>query len=295
MASPESKIMYFILQRMNMKRSIDRYFKLGKFDKATSKRPKRKIIGSIEIIEDEFMHRTVYTMHPKSAKSSVCVLYLHGGAYIYGIESFHYDFIDRLIKTTGCSVILPDYPLAPYYTFKDVYDMIESLYKEIFLQEDVEHIILMGDSAGGGIALGLAQSLKNKKIKQPDKIILLSPWLDVTMENPEIESVDKKDPILGISGLKLAAKAYAGDVDQKDPLISPIYGNMEGLADICLFTSTNDLLNPDARKFKQIMDEKNIDLRYEEYAGLFHDWMLFELKESKDVIFKLAEILKSVR
>ncbi|PKM63566.1 MAG: alpha/beta hydrolase [Firmicutes bacterium HGW-Firmicutes-20] len=295
MASIESKIMYFVLQRMNMKQSIDRYFKLGKFDQSTSKQPKRKTIGSIEIKEDEFMGRTVYTMHPKSAKSNVCVLYLHGGAYIYGIETFHYGFVERLIKATGYTVIMPDYPLAPHHTAKDVFDMIESLYKEVFLNEDFDHMILMGDSAGGGIALTLAQLLKNNRIKQPDKIILLSPWLDVSMENPEIESVDKKDPILGIRGLKLAAKAYAGNLDLKDPLISPLYGNMEGLADISVFTSTNDLLNPDARKFKQIMDEKNIDIRYEEYPGLFHDWMLFDLKESKDVIFKLAEIVRVVR
>lgn len=290
MASIESRIMLFIMHRMNMKRSIDRYFKQGKFDQPSAK-PSKKVKSQISIDQSEMFGQTVYTMYPKSGKSKLHVLYLHGGAYVFGIQGYHFNLVTRLILATGCTVTVPDYPLAPKYSFKDAYDMVTPMAVDIVQQVGSEHFVLMGDSSGGGLALGLAQHLRDLNMPQPSDIILLSPWLDVTMENSEILAIDPSDPILGIDGLILAGKAYAGDQDTKHPTVSPIYGNLDNLADITLFISTNDLLYADAKKFKSIMDEKGLNMRFEVFDGLFHDWMLFDIEESRKVMDTIKTII----
>jgi acetyl esterase/lipase len=289
MASLESRIMLFIMHRLNMKRSIDRYFKQGKFDQPSAK-PSKKIMSQINIDQSEMFGQTVYTMYPKSGKSKLHVLYLHGGAYVFGIQNYHFNLVTRLILATGCTVTVPDYPLAPKYSYIDAYDMVTPMAIDLGQRVGFDNFVLMGDSSGGGLALGLAQHLRDLNMPQPSDIILLSPWLDVTMENPEILAIDPYDPILGIDGLILAGKAYAGDHDTKTPMVSPIYGNLDNLADITLFISTNDLLYADAKKFRSIMDEKGLNMRFEVFDGLFHDWMLFDIEESR----KVMDTIKSV-
>ncbi len=108
----------------------------------------------------------------------------------------------------------------------------------------------MGDSAGGGLALALAQKLKKDGMTQPQQIILLSPWLDVTMTNPEFKDREAGDPMLDIEGSQMAGKAYAGRLNTKNYLVSPMYGDLTGLAKISLFTSGKDMLIADVRKFR---------------------------------------------
>lgn len=150
----------------------------------------------------------------------------------------------------------------------------------------------MGDSAGGGLALGFAQKIKNEWKRNPEKIILFSPWLDVTMENPYINLIDKYDVMLNVEGLKKAGKLYAGDFDLKDYRVSPIYGNFENLGEISIFTGTHDVLYADIIRLKSMLKEKNIEFNYFEYSCLFHDFMIFtNLVESHDVIKKVQSIL----
>lgn len=293
MASLESRILLFILHKLNTKRSFEHYFKRGKLDSEVSKKPNRKLKSLATITSSEVLGRIIYTVIPKKQISNIHVLFLHGGAYVLGLKNHHYNFVSRLVQSIGCKVTILDYPLAPRYTSNETLDVAIAAYKGIIETESADRMVLMGDSSGGGLALGLAQYSRDHHMQQPNQIILLSPWLDVTMQNPDILTIDKLDPILSIEGLIMAGQAYAGNQDPKNPLISPIYGNFDDLAPISLFTSTNDILNADARKLKGILDQQGIVMRFEEYSGLFHDWMVFDLTESRDVIAKITEIVGS--
>ncbi|MDP3304931.1 MAG: alpha/beta hydrolase [Erysipelotrichaceae bacterium] len=291
MASFESRIILFILHKLNTKRSFEHYFKRGKLNSEVSNKPNRMLKSLATVTSTELLGRVIYTATPINQTSDMHVLFFHGGAYVLGLKNHHYNFISRLVKSIGCKVSIVDYPLAPRYTADDALDVVTRLYIEITEKESADKIVLMGDSSGGGLTLGLAQYLRDRNIPQPKQIILLSPWLDVTMQNPDILAIDKLDPILSIEGLKMAGEAYAGNKDPKDPYISPIYGNFKNLSPISLFTSTNDILNADARKLKGMLDQQGIMMRVEEYSGLFHDWMVFNSTESRDVIAKITEIV----
>ena len=100
--------------------------------------------------------------------------------------------------------------------------MVEPLYKDIIKEIKPENIIMMGDSAGGGLALALEEKLGEKEIEVPEKLILISPWIDTRMTNPKIEEVQEYDKDLSKEKLKLAGIAYAGEKENNSYLVNPI-------------------------------------------------------------------------
>lgn len=150
----------------------------------------------------------------------------------------------------------------------------------------------MGDSAGGGLALGFVQKLRNENKEQPSDVILFSPWLDLSMSNPELKILDKNDKILSIEGLKSAGQKYAANLNLKDFRVSPLYGNFKGLCKTSIFTSTNDLLYADAKACKKLLNEQNIIFNFFEYPKVFHTWIIFtQLRESIHAINQVIQLI----
>ena len=185
--------------------------------------------------------------------SEKVILYLHGGSYMAELQPEHWHFFSHIIQDTGVTIVVPDYPLTPQYHYTDVFSMIFPLYKDILEKVGKDHLIVMGDSAGGGMALALLEKAGEENLDQPSQTILISPWLDVSMENPEIEHVQENDKMLNKDLLKMAGVAYAGSEEQiKNYLVSPIYGPLEKLENITIYTGTYDILNPDAHKLVEM-------------------------------------------
>ena len=149
--------------------------------------PTKQIQTSCNIEEKEYMGRKIFLIHSNNNENqNKIILYLHGGAYFAEMSKNHWTLMEKIANDTNATVIVPDYPLAPKHNCKDVFNMIEPLYKEIIAQTNSENLILMGDSAGGGIALALLEKLE-QNTAIPSKTILISPWLDVTMSNEKIQ------------------------------------------------------------------------------------------------------------
>ncbi len=292
MASIESKILNKILTLTNLKSFIDKTLDSGKFGKKDMNEPPKKMFSKLNIERALANGKNIFTLKPKDQVNGKYILYLHGGAYIQGFSKIHWRFMNNLIDATNCTIIAPDYPLAPNFTYKDSYKMVKPIYRELVSKVGGENVILMGDSSGGGFALALAQSVREENIDIAKQIILLSPWLDITLENNDISKIDSKDPVLGINGLKRAGKLYAGDTDPNNYLLSPINGEVEGLGEISIFIGTSDILEPDTRKFKRITKGKGISINYFEYADMVHVWMFFNLPESKKAIKQIIDLVK---
>lgn len=152
----------------------------------------------------------------------------------------------------------------------------------------------MGESAGGGLALGYAMSLRDEKKLQPNQLILLAPWLDVTMSNPDILEIDKNDKILGIKGLQMAGKSYAGQLETDNYKVSPIYGELSDLPKISIFVGTHDLFVADSRKLKNKAISLDIPMNFFEYPKMFHVWILAnKLKEAKFAMDQIKSLVLS--
>ena len=224
---------------------------------------------------EEFIGRKVFIITPKNEqKSQKVILYLHGGSYVAETSSNHWKFLEKLVKDTNATIILPDYPLTPKYTYKDVFTMITPLYKEIIEEVSTDNLILMGDSAGGGMSLALLERLSEENVEMPYKTILISPWLDVRLENPEIDNVQKYDKDLNKESLKIAGIAYAGKDGIDSYLVNPIDGDLSKLKNITIFTGTYDILNPDVHVLDEKAKKVNVSLEIKEYEGAEHIWFI---------------------
>jgi epsilon-lactone hydrolase len=233
----------------------------------------------------------VYLLAPSDGSGDRHVLYLHGGAYVDGMVKPHWQFLERLVDASGCSVTVPLYPLAPEHTHADVFDLVRPVYRALASAVPPGKLVLMGDSAGGGMALALAQSLLSERLAQPARIVLMSPWLDVTLSNPRIGELEPIDPLLAVPGLREAARRYAGDSDLRDPMISPINGPLAGLAPITLFTGTHELLLADARRFRETATAQGAALTYFEYPDMVHAWPLLPLPEARRAMRQIVEAI----
>lgn len=177
------------------------------------------------------------------------LIYLHGGAYAYPMVAGQWGIVEGLIDRTGLPVIIPDYPIAPAHTATDAFDFVQPIIDEA--QAEFGRVILFGDSAGGGLALSLAMQRRDAGARQVDGLVLYAPWVDVTMTNPRIEEVQRRDRVLRVPGAAWAGRAWAGHLDPADWRVSPLYGDPEGLPPMRIFQGDADIVGPDVIEFAQ--------------------------------------------
>ena len=222
-----------------------------------------------------YQNRKVFFVTPKEGiKNNLRILYFHGGSYMAEATKQHWDFIEKIVLDTGCTIILPDYPLAPKYNYKNVFEMVEPFYKEVIQQVETKNLIVMGDSAGGGLALALEEKLSQEEISMPKKTILISPWLDVRLTNPAINEVQKVDKQLNKETLKLAGIAYSGEDGINSYLVNPIDGDLSKLKNIMILTGTYDILNPDVHVLKERAKKVDTPMDIKEYEKAGHIWII---------------------
>lgn len=257
---------------------------------ATSKLPK-DVFRNYNFKTVKFMGRDIFVISPEYRKSNKIILYIHGGSYVGELEKYHWTFFKDVINETDATIIAPDYPLTPENTYLKVFKMMEPLYKNIVENLDNKEFVLMGDSAGAGLALALYQRNGKLKRRLPDKTILISPWLDVRMTNPDIDKID--DPVLKKPLLKISGKRYAGKNGLRSYLVNPVLGPTDKLKNIYMLSGTKDMLNPDAKKFANSNKEK---IKFIEYEGAIHNFPLMKHKSkvlhAKEGYEKIIEILK---
>ncbi len=255
-----------------------------------------KIEEECKIDTYEFSGRKVFTIkNENNVENKKYILYFHGGSYVAEATQNHWDFLEKIVKDTGYEVIMPDYPLTPKYNYKDVYNMVEPLYKEIVEKVGKDNLIIMGDSAGGGLALGLYEKLVEDNIEIPIKTILISPWLDVRLENTEIKEIEKNDNILNKEALKLAGIAYAGEDGINKYLVNPIDGNLSKISNIKIFIGTYDILYPDCKLLKEKADKVNGNVEIKEYDKAKHIWLIDNNSEQEITQKAYKDLIEEIK
>ena len=247
--------------------------------------------GKIDDIVSRDMH--LFYMNVES-QSDKLIIYLHGGAYVKEMLPFHWLMLDKITSRADVPFIIPEYPLAPFADYEDCYQKMEVFYRKVLEYYPDKKIILMGDSAGGGLALGLAMYFHTLGLKTPEKLILMSPWVDLVMDNPEIEKYIPVDPTLKYDDLSVDARFWANGTDLRDFRLSPIYGDLEGIKDVSLFTGTHEFFYPDIVKFYELCKEKKIPCDLHIGEGLDHVYPAYPIPEADEAIETMAEIIEKV-
>ncbi len=168
-------------------------------------------------------------IYPPDAETERVVLYLHGGFYILGSPKSHRDLVARLSSAAGVRSLLIDYRLAPEHVFPAALDDALTAYRWLLARgTKPEHIVLAGDSAGGGLTLALLQTVRDQHLPMPAGAVLLSPWTDLVGTVESRTTREAADPINSGRVVNALSSFYAGTEDAHQPLISPINADLHG-------------------------------------------------------------------
>lgn len=230
------------------------------------------------------------TLFPKVATDRH-VFYLHGGGFSLEASPFHKNIQTYFVNAFGLKVSYFNYPLAPEHTAATTLELTVQAFEKIGQLYPDDAFYLFGDSAGGGLALSVAQLLRDKKIShRPEKIVLASPWLDLTLSDPRIKTIQGYDVLLERELLAKAGRNYAGYYPLTDPRVSPLFGQMEDLGEIYAIAGTDDILYPDVLRLeKKIQQTSGTRLKLEIVTGMMHDFLVYPLKESSSYLKKIGE------
>jgi acetyl esterase/lipase len=227
---------------------------------------------------DGFPGVTINGSYSKTAH----ILMLPGGAYTLEPSERYREMAECFAIEKQVKVTIPSCPLAPEYTALDVHRYLVRVYSWLTAEYPEDEFFLFGDFSGGGLALSFLQELRDMgNLPMPVKTAVVSPWLDIALNNPKIKIMKKTDPILPVEALKEAGARYCGPLEPDHPFVSPLYGNWDQLGQILIFSGTDEILTPDcellaekARKFK------GTKIIYKKGAKMIHNWILIPSKET---------------
>lgn len=245
--------------------------------------------------EEKLYDMQVFSWNDNNTADQETIFYLAGGSYLNNPSPYHISMLKNLSERLNAKIILPIYPKAPSYTYDYAMPRLVNLYRDYYTKN--KNITLMGDSAGGGLALGLAHALTHEetppKDLQPKHIILLSPWLDVSMSHQEIPKYENADPILSAWGLRRVGQLWARDADKMNhEYVSPKNGSFDNLAPITLFTGTREIFYPDIRDFHKTLETAKHPVKYFEKEGMNHVYPIYPIAEAKEAQDQIISVIQ---
>ncbi|TVP86097.1 MAG: alpha/beta hydrolase [Acholeplasmataceae bacterium] len=284
MPSFSSRLLAIMLKTFKFNQRLTRDLESDRHHARPSKEPSSRMIKTYDISITLIQDRIVYQWNNRHDHDQMTIFYMHGGAYFYGLNKMHFKLFEKLINSTGCSIIVPDYPLVPHASAEEIHAFLEESYCELCKDKNQNRIMLMGDSSGGGLALGLAQQLVQHHQLRAHRIMLLSPWLDVGMNNEMISDIQRHDPVLNRETLRKIGNMYARHLSIQHPKASPLYGSLDGIQRISIWTGTKDILYPDAVSLQEKVKHTSVTCDLHVYEDMLHTWMFFGLPESRQAI-----------
>ncbi|WP_270334510.1 alpha/beta hydrolase fold domain-containing protein [Ligilactobacillus acidipiscis] len=213
-----------------------------------------------------------------SARDNVILLYIHGGGYIVGSASGYKNYVAKLVVQTNVNAFIPNYSLAPESVFPKANNQLIDVYNE--LKKAYRDIIILGDSAGGGLAL----TLTNQVLDKPLATVAMSPWTDVSMSNLSIKKNKEKDFLLGpVAGPEIGKK-YSGLTDPTNSKISPLFSKTDNTVPTLIHVGTSEILLDDSLEYAKKFSNINTFI----WKDMFHVFPLFEQLESSKIANQLT-------
>ena len=240
----------------------------------------------------------VEEIKPK-AHSTQIIFHIHGGAFFVGSLNTHRAFLSEIAVQTQMQVLHLDYPLAPENKFPDAGDAIYDVYQQLLDQGVLpKDIIVSGDSCGANLALSLALRLKEEdKAQLPSALILMCPFLDLTLTGESLRYNQKLDALLSIEALESGIEFYLPKhLDRSLAPISPLFGDLEGLPPTLVQIGSKEILLSDAQRFEKQAKAVGVNVTYKLYTGMWHNFQMFSpwFDEAKKSLVDIAEFAQQI-
>ncbi|MBK0093203.1 alpha/beta hydrolase [Erwinia sp. S59] len=206
-------------------------------------------------------------LHPQETRTEQVIVFIHGGAYMLGSAQAYRGFASQLAMRTGYSTFVLDYPLAPEHPFPAAPDRVIELLKSL-IDSGIEHIALVGDSAGAALSLVALQH--PQLVKKIRAAVLFSPWTDLTFSGASFNDPNTRDPIFQPSILRDAAAAYLQGTSAEDHRASPLFAHYGLLPPLAIQVGTEELLLDDATRLAAQLAEHGGEVQLDIYQGMHH-------------------------
>ena len=212
----------------------------------------------------------VESLSPVGAAPRGTLVHLHGGGFTVGSPSTAIPWAGAIAAAVGLEVLLPDYALAPEHPFPAAIDEIDALVSHVLEERAPSTVALSGDSAGANLALVITVERAERGESGPASLVLLSPWLDLTVDRAADAELLRRDPMLDPAWLAMSAQAYApGQLD--DPRVSPLRRDLSSLPPTLVQGGSDDVLAPDALR---LLEAAPHSVSLSVAAPLWHDFAL---------------------
>jgi monoterpene epsilon-lactone hydrolase len=214
---------------------------------------------------------------PQKQPSKGTLLYIHGGGFCNFSVGTHRAWIGIITKFANTTTYLPEYRLAPENPFPAALDDVYQIYIWLINEQKIlpREIVIGGDSSGGGLTVALLLKLKENHISLPAGAVLFSPWMDLTNSFSSRQTKAQEDPFHDIKILDLCAHRYVGDRNRKQPLISPIFGDLAGLPPLFIQVGSREILIDDSVHLNQKITEVGGKVELKVWDGLIHIFPFF--------------------
>ena len=258
-------------------RTLDRVAKMQ--EKPASFAPPSKLSRVASVTRRDVEGWPVYSVSPLDRAATKRVVYLHGGCYVFEIDPVHWALIGKLVAEAGVQVVVPIMPLAPVGTAEVVVPLVADLVAALIAEVGAENVSVAGDSSGGGMALAVAMTLRDRELPPLHHLVLIAPWLDVSGTDPMLAQIAPHDPWLAVPGTRAAGGLYRDVLGEGDWRVSPIHGDLSGLGPITVFSGTRDIVHADALRFLPLAAEAGLAVDYHEGDGMIHNYPILPMPE----------------
>ncbi len=236
---------------------------------------------------------TTVTEIATSQASEQLILFFHGGAFVSGPSAHHWDSAKKIVQETNASLWMCNYPKAPENKIDVISRNIDAVYSSALETYKAQNIVLIGDSAGGNLAITLVQRLITENKPIPSKLVLISPIMDASFDNPAVDLIEKKDVMLSKAGVVSAKRMCLENDELKNPIISPLFGSFKGFPTTYVCLAENDISYPDQVLFCERLKDEKVEHTAIVGEKMPHIWPLLPvMKEAKTALHAIIHFLQ---
>jgi len=227
----------------------------------------------------------------RASRADRHLLYLHGGAYMFGSPRLYRHFTWRMADAARAHVLIIDYRLAPEHPFPAALDDAVTAWRWLLDNGgSPSSMTIAGDSAGGGLALATMMKLRGEGLPLPVAAAVMSPWTDLALTGPSLHINADADPMLVAADVPRFAAGYLGGADARNPYASPLYGDPHGLPPTLIQAGGDEILRDDAVRMAEKMRSVGCDVELQVWPRMPHTWQLLApvLPEAREAIDEVA-------
>ena len=233
---------------------------------------------------------------PQHPVDDCAIIYFHGGAYVLGSAAAYRNLVGQIAARAKVAIFIADYGLAPEHPFPAAVNEAAAIYRGLSAS-GMSKLVIAGDSAGGGLALALLQSVtsaaSDETVPKPLAAVVMSLWADLALTGESMETRAESDPILTRDALNQAAHLYLGNQDRHDPKASPLYGEVTGLPPVMFHVGEDEILLDDSRRFAKRIEAAGKVAQLHIWEGMTHVFPSnVSLQAAKDALDEIGAFLR---